>query len=73
MKAICDGRSTKYQVVQESLEMYREVYVMTTQRMDVLKTVSGLPSPPRCLKSLTRSLGIPEILAWRARIAIIEP
>ena len=40
MKAICDGNSTRVQVVHESLEMYRDVYVRTTQRMDVLKSVS---------------------------------
>ena len=39
MKDICEGRATRAQVVHESLEMYREVYVRTTQRMDVLKTV----------------------------------
>jgi len=39
MKAICDGQSTKGQVVHESLTMYREVFVRTTQQMDVLKTV----------------------------------
>ena len=39
MKAICDGQSTRMQVVQESLDMYRDVFVRTTQRMDVLKTV----------------------------------
>lgn len=42
MKAICDGQSTRVQVVQESLEMYREVYVRTVNRMDVLKRVSKL-------------------------------
>lgn len=41
MKAICDGRSTRRDVVQESLDMYRDVYIRTTQRMDVLKAVSG--------------------------------
>lgn len=39
MKAICDGQSTKMQVVHESLNMYREVFVRTTQQMDVLRTV----------------------------------
>ena len=41
MKAICEGRSTKSQVVQQSLEQYREVYVRTRQQMEVLKDVSG--------------------------------
>lgn len=39
MKAICDGRSTRRDVVQESLDMYRDVYIRTTQRMDLLKAV----------------------------------
>lgn len=42
MKAICDGQSTKLQVVQESVDMYREVYIMTTSRMGVLRTVSNV-------------------------------
>ncbi|GAB7351247.1 hypothetical protein MBLNU459_g1673t1 [Dothideomycetes sp. NU459] len=37
MKAICEGRTTRREVVQESLDMYRDVYIRTTQRMDVLK------------------------------------
>ncbi|KAF4548836.1 DNA topoisomerase-like protein [Elsinoe fawcettii] len=38
MKEICNGRATKAEVVYESLNMHREVYMRTTQRMDVLKT-----------------------------------
>ncbi|GAM88847.1 hypothetical protein ANO11243_068810 [Dothideomycetidae sp. 11243] len=37
MKDICEGRASRAQVVHDSLNMYREVYVRTTQRMDVLK------------------------------------
>lgn len=40
MKAICEGRTTRREVVQESLDMYRDVYIRTAQRMDVLKAVS---------------------------------
>lgn len=40
MKAICEGRSTKNDVVQMNLEKYREVFVRTSQQMDVLKNVS---------------------------------
>lgn len=40
MKDICDGRATRADVVHENLEQYREVYVRSTQRIDVLKTVS---------------------------------
>lgn len=42
MKAICEGRMTKADVVHQSLEQYREVFVITTQQMDVLKAVSHL-------------------------------
>ncbi|PSK42469.1 DNA topoisomerase 3 [Elsinoe australis] len=37
MKSICEGRASKSEVVYESLNMYREVFIRTTQRMDVLK------------------------------------
>jgi DNA topoisomerase-3 len=37
MKAICEGRKTKTEVVQESLEQYREVFVKTQQDIRVLK------------------------------------
>ncbi|ETN36211.1 uncharacterized protein HMPREF1541_08488 [Cyphellophora europaea CBS 101466] len=37
MKAICDGGKTKTEVVQESLEQYREVFSKTLREVDVLK------------------------------------
>ena len=37
MKAICEGRKTRTQVVQESLEQYREVFVKTQREINVLK------------------------------------
>ncbi|PGH15095.1 hypothetical protein AJ79_02621 [Helicocarpus griseus UAMH5409] len=37
MREICAGTKTKSEVVNESLEMYREVFVQTQQRIDVLK------------------------------------
>ncbi|KAK4994172.1 DNA topoisomerase [Elasticomyces elasticus] len=37
MKAICENRTTRREVVQQSLEMYREVYVKATRQMDVLR------------------------------------
>jgi hypothetical protein len=40
MKAICEGRMTKYEVVQQSLEQYREVFIKTNQQINVLKGVS---------------------------------
>jgi DNA topoisomerase-3 len=37
MKAICEGRKTRTEVVQESLEQYREVFVKTQREIDVLR------------------------------------
>jgi DNA topoisomerase-3 len=37
MKAICEGRQTRMDVVQESLDQYREVFVKTQRDIDVLK------------------------------------
>ena len=37
MKAICDGRTTKREVVQETLESYREVFSKTQRDINVLK------------------------------------
>ncbi|PGH15987.1 hypothetical protein AJ80_05363 [Polytolypa hystricis UAMH7299] len=37
MRDICAGTKSKREVVTESLEMYREVFVHTSQRIDVLK------------------------------------
>ncbi|KAK3081835.1 hypothetical protein LTS18_000862, partial [Coniosporium uncinatum] len=36
-KAICEGRSTKADVVHQSLEQYREVFIRTNQQIAVLK------------------------------------
>ena len=38
MKAICEGRKSRTEVVQESLEQYREVFVKTQLDIQVLKT-----------------------------------
>lgn len=40
MKAICEGRKTKHEVVQETIEQYRAVYVRTQQHLNVLHAVS---------------------------------
>jgi len=45
MKAICEGRSTRADVVHQSLEQYREVFIRTNQQIGVLKDVSPLSSP----------------------------
>ncbi|TKA58657.1 hypothetical protein B0A49_10376, partial [Cryomyces minteri] len=37
MKAICAGSTTRREVVQQSLEQYREVFARTTVRIEVLK------------------------------------
>lgn len=38
MKAICEGRKTKTEVVNESLEMYREVFITTQMQIQKLKS-----------------------------------
>lgn len=37
MTAICDGRRSKTDVVQESLEQYRDVFIRTQRQIDALK------------------------------------
>jgi DNA topoisomerase-3 len=39
MKAICEGRSTRQDVVQQNLEKYRAVFDRTAQQINVLKLV----------------------------------
>jgi len=39
MKAICEGRSTRNDVVQQNLEQYRAVFARTSQQIHVLKAV----------------------------------
>ena len=40
MKDICVGVKTKNDVVHESIEQYREVFITASQQIDVLKNVS---------------------------------
>jgi DNA topoisomerase-3 len=40
MRAICEGRTTRNDVVQQNLEQYRAVFNRTQQQMNVLKAVS---------------------------------
>ncbi|CBY00540.1 hypothetical protein LEMA_P016700.1 [Plenodomus lingam JN3] len=40
MKAICEGRTTRNDVVQQNLDQYRAVFNRTVQQMHVLKAVS---------------------------------
>ncbi|KAI0456111.1 DNA topoisomerase [Xylaria acuta] len=43
MKAICEGRTTKEVVLDESIQQYRHVFMQSQQKLSVLKTV-GIPS-----------------------------
>lgn len=40
MKAICEGRKTRQEVVSETIAQYLAVYNRTQQRLNVLHTVS---------------------------------
>lgn len=42
MKAICEGRRTRHDVVQQNLEQYRAVFIRTLQQINVLKAVSSV-------------------------------
>jgi DNA topoisomerase-3 len=41
MKAICDGQRSKQEVVQQSLDQYRAVYIRTKDQMGVIIAVSA--------------------------------
>lgn len=47
MKAICEGQRTKNDVVQQSLEQYRLVFMRTKEGMGVLKAVSFMHLCPK--------------------------
>jgi DNA topoisomerase-3 len=49
MKAICEGRTTRHDVVQQNLEQYRAVFNRTAQQINVLKTVSQYCSALVCV------------------------
>ena len=40
MKAICEGRTTRNDVVQQNLDQYRAIFNRTVQQINVLKSVS---------------------------------
>ena len=42
MKQICDGTKNKREVVNQSLDQYRAVFMRTVQQMSVIKAVSVL-------------------------------
>lgn len=39
MKAICEGRKNKNEVIQESLDQYRDVYLRVQQQLPMLHAV----------------------------------
>jgi DNA topoisomerase III len=39
MKAICEGRKTKNEVIHETIEQYRDVYVRTQRHLSALQAV----------------------------------
>jgi DNA topoisomerase-3 len=41
MKAICEGRLSKREMLHDTIEQYRNVYMRTQQRLDVLRSVSS--------------------------------
>lgn len=49
MKAICEGRSTRNDVVQQNLEQYRAVFNRTVQQINVLKSVCQYYSTFLCV------------------------
>lgn len=44
MRAICEGRTNKRDVLQESLHMYRNVFNQSVEELELLRAVSGCPS-----------------------------
>ena len=44
MKAICEGRKSREEVVSETIEQYLAVYTRTQQRLNVLHAVSWIHS-----------------------------
>lgn len=56
MKAICEGRKNKSEVIQESLDQYRDVYLRVQQQLPVLHAVS----------SLVRNCDPPELTMYQA-------
>lgn len=69
MRDICEGRRTKNDVVQESIAMYREVFMKANREMNVLVEVH-LSRPEAnirhvsdtCSKQMMRTIEIQDIL-----------
>jgi DNA topoisomerase-3 len=54
MKAICEGRSTRNDVVQQNLEQYRTVFTRTLQQINVLKAVRRFRKHKQPLERVTK-------------------
>lgn len=52
MKAICEGRKSRQEVVEETLAQYRVVYNRTQQRLEDLRAVSLTALSHFCGRSL---------------------
>lgn len=76
MKAICEGRTTRSAVLQESLRQYRQVYEQSSERLDVMKAVSS-PLPFLCIFFTYTSTGILEthcpLVHWFTDISVSPP
>jgi DNA topoisomerase-3 len=56
MKAICEGRTTRHDVVQQNLEQYRAVFNRTAQQINVLKSVCQYYSGWACVVGRLREV-----------------
>lgn len=68
MKAICEGRKTKAEVVHETIEQYRDVYVRTQQRLDALRAVSHEKTMGKVVNRSLTSPGCSQVLLRRERM-----
>jgi hypothetical protein len=72
MKKICEGTTTRNDVVHECIEQYRDMFIRASQQTDVLKSVS-IPRPFSPLRALSwmlirsESEGIPIITEKKGR------
>jgi hypothetical protein len=67
MKDICEGRKNKLEVVQESLDQYRDVYLRVQQKLPVLHAVS-LSMGEMMVSFTDFSSGCSKIRFWRKRV-----
>lgn len=58
MKAICEGRTTRNDVVHQNLDQYRAVFNRTVQQINVLKSVSH---------------DILHVVCWKGRLTLARP